>query len=84
MLAIWGFAILSLTDNVWIYNLYYNNLMFALIGASYGVAGAQDLQISHPVDATTEISYGTSNEQPLSSPLFPPRRTHTLFPYSVG
>lgn len=37
-LGIWGFAMLCLTDNVLIYNLYYNNLLFGLIGLCYGIS----------------------------------------------
>lgn len=47
-LGIWGFAILCLTDNVLIYNLYYNNLLFALLGLSYGVRRSQGGETSSP------------------------------------
>ena len=38
-LGLAGFLILAISDNPLVYNLWYMNPLFALLGAAYGVAG---------------------------------------------
>ena len=52
-MGIVAFAMLAATDNVLIYNLYYNNLLFALLGLGYGVA-AREADSTASTTSTTE------------------------------
>ncbi|MCA9149685.1 MAG: O-antigen ligase family protein [Planctomycetales bacterium] len=52
-LGIIGFAILCLTDNVLIYNLYYNNMLFGMLGLCYGVAAASANGVTNSPETVT-------------------------------